>query len=931
MPVDRSHIPSSEIAESWPHLKSVAEEIPPVQDCEVGLLIGYNCAKALIPRVVIAPEIDGPFAQKTDLGWGIVGITSQESVFEDESDPIGVSHHVTVCQVDKCLAVKGSTASNVVFAFRTKVKEVLNPVDVVQMMNLEFNERKNGVGLSLEDQKFLDIVGSGVRQVDGHYEMPLPIRDDKLCLPHNRCLALRRLNHLKVRLQRDQELYDHYCAFMKGMINKGYAEKVPVQNLQRNDGEVWYVPHHGVYHPKKPKKIRVVFDCSAQFQGESLNKHLLQGPDLTNTLVGVLCRFRKESIAVVCDIEQMFFQFQVSAERRDLLRFLWWENGDLDSDPIEFRMCVHLFGAASSPGCANFGLKQMASDFEEEFGKDVASFVRRDFYVDDGLTSKASVSQAESLIMRSKDMFSRGGLRLHKFLSNSKTLLQQIPADERAGSFANINLLSDTLPIERALGVQWCVESDSFRFRITLSDRPLTRRGVLATVNSVYDPLGFIAPVVLAGKQILQQLCTDQLDWDSPIPESLRAKWDFWRRDLLNLDTLTISRCFKPDEFGEVITAQMHHFSDASQSGYGQCSYLRLVDNKDQVHCSLVMGKSRVAPLKAVTVPRLELTAALVSVKVGSLLQQELDLGSIQNIYWTDSKVVLGYISNESRRFHVYVANRVQQIRDLTDLSQWRYVETDQNPADIASRGASVRELIDGHTWIPGPKFLWDLELPEHPVYLPSVPHDDCELKKVQSFGVKTDVKYASLCERLKYFSSWKRAKRAVALCIRYVRNLKLKISSKISQSGDCTNCVVEGVCKAPEVSLDQLTEAECLIIKFVQAESFRDEVTSLKKAQVDHDKVRDEDSTRSGKTPLKKNSSISHLNPMLDESGILRVGGRMQRSSMDRCITHPIILPRKSHVSDLVIRHYHEFANHQGRGITSKRNQIKWFLDYWS
>ncbi|CAC5383577.1 unnamed protein product [Mytilus coruscus] len=150
--------------------------------------------------------------------------------------------------------------------------------------------------------------------------------------------------------------------------------------------------------PKKPDKVRVVFDCSARYQGHSLNDHLLQGPDLTNTLIGVLCRFRKEQIAVICDIEQMFLQFNVNKDQRDYLRFLWWKDDNLHGDPIEYRMNVHLFGAASSPGCANFGLKRVADDYEDEFGSDISDFLRNDFYVDDSLKSVASVDDAVSLV-----------------------------------------------------------------------------------------------------------------------------------------------------------------------------------------------------------------------------------------------------------------------------------------------------------------------------------------------------------------------------------------------------------------------------------------------------------------------------------------------------------------------------------------------------
>ena len=155
-----------------------------------------------------------------------------------------------------------------------------------------------------------------------------------------------------------------------------------------------------------------------------------------------------------------------------------------------------------------------------------------------------------------------------------------------------------------------------------------------------------------------------------------------------------MQRCFKPTDIGELKSIQLHHFSDASTAGYGQCSYIRLLNVQEQVHCELVMAKSRVSPLKGITIPRLELTAALVSVKVSTILHKELDFDKIVDIYWTDSKVVLGYINNEARRFHIFVANRVQQIRDESAPAQWRYVESKENPADEASRGRLFERWI---------------------------------------------------------------------------------------------------------------------------------------------------------------------------------------------------------------------------------------------
>ncbi|KAK3738374.1 hypothetical protein QZH41_005730 [Actinostola sp. cb2023] len=681
------------------------------------------------------------------------------------------------------------------------------------------------------NQKFLKIVEEGIRQLpNGHYEMPLPFKTDSILFENNIEMALKRLTYLKKRFQRDEKYRQDYVAFMRAIIDAGHAERVEEDALPANDGKVWYIPHHGVYHPKKPEKIRVVFDCSATFKGESLNKQLLQGPDLANSLVGVLCRFRLEPIAFMCDIEKMFHQVKVRNDCRDYLRFLWWDNADLEGEPKSYRMTVHLFGAVSSPGCANYGLKKTADDFREECGERAADFIKEDFYVDDGLKSVSTVEDAVSLIKDTRTLCSKGGFRLHKFTSNATEVIQSIPKQELADGMKNLDMDVETMPIERALGVQWCVESDTFQFRITLKDRPFTRRGILATVSSVFDPLGLVAPVILLGKRILQSLCQEGVDWDEKVPDAIRPKWEKWRTDLHNLSTLKINRCYKPETFTKLKSSELHHFSDASNDGYGQCSYLRVTDDSNQVHCSLVMAKSRVTPLKPITIPRLELSAALVSVRVSQLLQTEMSKLNLIDVFWTDSKVVLGYISNEARRFHTFVSNRIQQIRDHSTPDQWHYVDTKENPADHASRGLNATQLTQCSKWWNGPDFLQSPVL-NYTTSQRVLTDNDPEVKKVHAFSAQVK-EQLQILSRLEYFSDWHRARKAIALCLRLQERFKTKdteqpkertkpMTRSQSRQPKETNCSKEHT----PVNVNELRRAEQLIIKELQREYFNEEI----------------------------------------------------------------------------------------------------------
>ncbi|XP_030849893.1 uncharacterized protein LOC115927770 [Strongylocentrotus purpuratus] len=908
MPANREHIPTPEVARSFPHLVPIADQLLPLKHCEIGLLIGYDCGRALTPRDVIpSQDDDGPFGMKTDLGWSIVGVTSQDEQHYNPDDHVGHSHRLTAREIPAELAERDmSIKKRVTFTHNVTIKEEISPSSVLKLMERDFSESRSEVPFSQHDTRFMRIMSENVHITDdGHYETPLPFKEDVVNLPNNRFMAERRLSHLKRKFQRDSEYHQKYSEKMDALLEKGYAESVPEYDKQ--NGQAWYIPHHGVV---QPNKLRVVFDCSAEFGKESLNKQLLSGPDLTNTLVGVLCRFRLEPIAFCCDIREMFYQFKVKEDHRKYLRYLWWKDGDFLQQPHELRMTVHLFGATSSPGCSNFCLKQIASDHAIEFGEDVKNFVHHNFYVDDGLISVPTKEEAKNLISRTREMCKKGGLHLHKFISNTQEVLETVPEEDRAKGTTKTNLLQDKLPLQKALGVQWCVESDTFQFRVTLDDRPLTRRGILSTVMSIYDPMGLLAPIVLPGKQILQELCKMSADWDDPLPDHLRERWEKWTTDLHNLDSLSIQRCYKPADFGEVTTMQMHHFSDASSEGYGQCSYMRIKNGEGRVHCILVMAKSRIAPLKAVTIPRLELSAAVVSIRVSTFLQRELALEDIEHIYWTDSNVVLGYINNESKRFHVFVANRICEIRQHSESSQWKHVRTQDNPADGASRGFTVDQLITSN-WFTGPDFLWEETVPraDDQEEFEVSPGDPEVKKSMVNATVMGDSKFD--LSRLDRFPTWYRAKRAMAYCLLFITRLKQRCQRKRTRQAN-DDSTSQG-----KVSVQNLQQAETEILRHVQSEAFGEEIEILKSIQRKQDL-----NDRQRRRQIKKESRLHGLDTFLDKKGILRVGGRIRRGDDSYDRKHPLILPQRSHVTDLVIRHCHELTAHQGRGMTL--NQIR-------
>ncbi len=399
------------------------------------------------------------------------------------------------------------------------------------------------------------------------------------------------------------------------------------------------------------------------------------------------------------------------------------------------------------------------------------------FYVDDCLKSVPNHDQAVALYNNLTDLCASGGFHLTKWASNSRALLTSIPEGERVKDVRDLDLSKDAFPVERALGVLWCVNSDMFKFKVSLKEQPVTRRGILSIASSIYDPLGFLAPVILPAKILMQQLCKERLAWDDDIPEQFAKRWKAWLQELQQLSEFNVARCIKPVDFGFTTTAQLHHFSDASEMGYGVVSYLRLVNADGLTHCAFMMGKSRVAPVKQTTIPRMELTAAVVAVNTDKMLKDELEMELLDSVFWTDGTTVLRYIDNEKLCFKTFVANRIAIIRESTKPQQWRYVSTSKNPADSASRGVSCEKFMKNTNWIIGPSFLKEPESrwPEN-IHDMSIKENDNEIKHSVSVNLVSATESTDAVSKLiNYHSDWYKLKRSVAWILRVKDMLKQK------------------------------------------------------------------------------------------------------------------------------------------------------------
>ncbi|XP_028391897.1 uncharacterized protein LOC114516570 [Dendronephthya gigantea] len=804
IPSDKREIPIPEQVRRYGHLREVADKLPPLKsEAEVQLLIGRDAPEIMKVREVRNGPKGAPWAHRLAVGCTICG----RMCVNRQGGPIHITTHRTVVRdlsnkLEDGVQVHSQTKVN--HPYQTLYTEYLScpnklevkdcydePEDVV----FQTTVRDNEPSLSIEDRRFLTLMDEAIHKNEkGNWEMPLPLRNLDVKFPNNRKQAESRMNNLLQSFKRKPKMEKDYLEFMEKLLERGHAVPVPSidsTNEVTNPEKVWYLPHFEVYHPRKPGKIRVVFDSSAEFQGSSLNKELLSGPDILNNPLGILIRFRLNHVAVVCDIEQMFHNFYVSPTHRNLLRFLWFEGNDKTKKIIEYHMTVHLFGNTSSPSVAMFGLRKTADDGEEKFGQVAKEFVKNDFYVDDGLTSCSTSKEAIDLIKNSQSMLATANLRLHKIASNSTQVMEAIPLEDRAESLRDLDLYRDPLPSQLSLGIVWNLQKDTISFRISLPEKPFTRRGVLAVINSIYDPLGLAILVTLTGRLLLRHLTTSiianpSLGWDDPLPISLQRKWQNWKESLAILAETYVPRCFLQEKTSQIKKAEIHAFSDGSDLAIGIAVYLKLTNQSGEIKVSLVFAQAKLAPKRATTIPRLELCAAVLAVKAVKWITHELKIKIDEIFFHTDSKVVLGYLQNESKRIYVYVANKIQVIRTGSDPSQWHYVKSSENPADMATRGKPAKDLLDS-IWFTGPHFLRNSSFSEpslaeiDPMEY-DVSSNDPEVRtQVTRFTVKPSTTQGLGSERFKRFSKLSSLRKAIANLIIRIKRVKTNNRDSIS------------------------------------------------------------------------------------------------------------------------------------------------------
>jgi len=858
LPSSKKGVTTRSMVEAHPHVRKYAPNFPYVAgNAEVLLIVGANCGAAMQTRVY---GDKAPFAHHTALGWALVG-PSCISSGEDSASQRSIS--VLKCVCDSLNAKPVFDPNNV-------------SSDLCSNVFVEHSDDEMP-GISRNDKKFIDIVSNSISvNGSGKIQMPLPIKENAV-FPSNREAVLRRTQNTLYRVKKDTEMIKKCTEIMNVYLQSNHVEEISDSELSSSK-RVNYIPIFPIKQPKKAK-VRLVFDAAAIYSGRSLNDNLLQGPDENNRITGVLTRFRHGAIAFTGDIQLMFHSFDVSPDDRDVLRFFWFRGNDPNAPIVDYRATVHVFGLKSSPSIATHGLRYCATTEVARSFPEACEFIVKNMYVDDGLGSSDNVANAVKTLHDVREILSKFHIRFHKIASNSSEVLQCFPSSECVSQNDNVELTKQT-PL-KALGLNWNVSSDNFVLKISFPKRPFTKRGIVSAVNSLFDPLGIACPITLQGRLLQRKFLSDAsvseirvLDWDDPLPAEFLPIWESWVVAMSETDELKLPRCFLPVNFATVKRRELHIFCDASQDAIGFVIYLRSVDINDAVSVSFVCASSKVAPRAATSIPRLELCAAVDATLAANRVKLELDRPLDLVRFHSDSKVVLGYINNQDRRFTKYVTSRVNVILKHSNRDQWSYVSSAENVADLTTRPQTPSSLKDSQ-WFDGPEFLQSLDTPLFSApYVFELPETTVTVHAFSTNSVVNNSVSYMICQRVSHLS----------------------VAKSIAQN------VCKFVCSFSNMSNSTLNSISSIdfLIRDSQKQCFPAEYSRLESGN-----------------PLKSDSNLSPLSPYLDSHGVIRVGGRLKLSELPFQSKHPILLSSDHPLTTLIVRYYHHKARHQGRHVT--------------
>ena len=713
----------------------------------------------------------------------------------------------------------------------------------------------------------------------------------------NKEIAIRRFRNLNDRFKKKPELEDKYRAAMEEYISLGYAEKVD-ENEHSVVGRIHYLAHQAVLkETRESTQVRIVFDTSEKSNTQGyLNQHLYPGPTLQPHLNSIIMRFRLYNIAVTADIKKMFLNINIKPEDRNVLRF-FWQKKNQENYSI-YRNTVLPFGLNCSSFIAIATVHKHVEKYEKEF-PNVVKELKYSMYVDDLLSGADTEEEALKFYEESCNILKEAGMELRKWNTNNKVVRNTFISDHVAslGEEKTFNESKEVEESSKILGIRWSTNTDNFIFQtkdirnIAEGMRP-TKRNIVSLSSRIYDPMGWVSPYIIQVKILIQQMWERGVEWDETLPPDLQEKWLKWLQEIYLLDKITIPRKYVEDST-VIIKRQLHVFGDASEKAFAASAYLRSEDDKGNISVALLYAKTRVAPVKKITLPRLELLAAVLAARIAKFVKQSLSLPDLDVTLWTDSDIVLHWVTSTSRSWKSFVANRVQEIQSLHEPSVWRKCPGKDNPADVPSRGCNVEYLLDHQVWWYGP--IW-LSKPEQSWPQKMKPSNEStqsfiDEQRIQVYLIQVK---EVLIEPTKY-SSFNKLMRITSYVKRFIYN-----------------CLHKDNRRSKVLSTEEMQESEKYWFNQIQVETFQDEIVKLKSNKV-----------------VKLDSKLKELSPYYDKQDkLIKMYGRLQYAELEETEKHPIILPYENYIVKLLVEEIHQQQIHAGvnHTLATIRNKF-WIL----
>lgn len=810
----------------------------------IDILLGVGDWARIIKNGLIKGAENTPIAQNTEFGWVIMGPD------KEKARSISITSLISI----------------------TEVEEKLNRFFEAEKSIIEDDDEET---FYTDEEKYCEeyFKETTKRAEDGKFVVSMPYKN-KLhpVLGDSKRMALATLFQLEKRFEKNENLRKQYTEAIMDAIKNNHMKLIefPKENAH-------YIPHHAVIKESTTTKLRTVYNASQKTSnGLSLNEQLAIGKIVQPTILNLMMQWRMYKIAIIGDLEKMYKQIWLNEDQRHLQTILW--RNSVNERIKNYELTTVTFGLSPSPFLAIRILKEISNRAVNKYPL-AAKAIKECFYVDDYTGGAETVKEAIEMYDQLKNVFKEYGFNIRKFMSNSVTFLEQIPAQDKEEYASSVT---------KTLGVAWEPATDVITFKINfdVNKRPKTKRQLLSEIATLYDPIGCLAPMIVKAKILMQDVWQlkknddKKYNWDDKLPKNIINEWMKFKTHAIEVNKIKIPRWLSTTAN---IKIQLHGFCDASMKAISACVYVRCVNQNDQITTTLLIAKTKNASKIQQTIPKLELCAATLLTQIVLNIKNSGKMEIEKIFLWSDAKVVLAWIEANPQRYKKYVASRIATIQKLKDVV-WCHIPGDANPADCASRGIFGNELRDNKLWWNGPEML------REDVNYESFSGKNLVTNKEEMSCTLITTKNES--NELPAISSWYKMRRVFVYIIRFINYTRKR-----------------KLYKGP-ITTNEIEEATTQIIQIAQLAQFESEIKTLK----------------AGKE-LKMSCSIIGLNVFLDQNNVLRVGGRLKNNNMTFNTLYPVIIPKQSSIAQLIIRETHEKNFHAGQKLTEAIKRKKYWI----